>query len=81
MVIKTSVYGLGNKKLILKLFKDGAEYGILCVQTDRLGNTESSFKISDITPNKRFASEIFTRIVKYKAFSCSICEIIEDMLC
>ena len=81
MIIRTSVYRLGKKKLILRLFKNGAEYGILCVQTDRLGNTESSFKVSDITPSKRFASEIFTRIVKYKAFSCSICEIIEDMLC
>ena len=81
MIIRTSVYRLGKKKLILSLFKNGAEYGILCVQTDHLGNTESAFKVSDITSSKRFASEIFTRIVKYKAFSCSICEIIEDMLC
>ena len=81
MIIRTSVYRLGKKKLILRLFKNGPEYGILCVQTGHLGNTESSFKVSDITPSKRFASEIFTRIVKYKAFSCSICEIIEDMLC
>ena len=81
MIVKSSVYMLLDKKLILKLFKDSVEYGIICVQADNLCVTEDICRVSNISPNRRDAYRIFTRIVKYKAFSCSICEIIEDMIC
>ena len=81
MIIEVAAYSLENKKLIIRLFKNGMEYGISCAQIGYFGITEDKLYIENITPNKSLANKIFMRIVKYKAFSCSICEIIEDMIC
>ena len=81
MIIEVAVYSLENKKLILRLFKNRTEYGISCTQISDMGITEDKCYIENVTTNKRLINNIFTRIVKYKAFSCSICEITEDMIC
>ena len=75
------VYSIVGMKIIIKAVKEQDGYGIECIQLDSLYRITDRVHVRGITSDKRFINEIFSLIVKYKAFSCSICEIIEDLLC
>ena len=75
------VYSIAGMKIITKVIKEQDGYGIECIQIDSLHRVTDRVHVRSITSDKRFINEIFSLIVKYKAFSCSICEIIEDLIC
>ena len=75
------VYTIVGKRIVLRAVKVNDSYDIRCVEADRYGRTCDAFVIQDVTTDHRTAMRIIRLIVKYKAFSCSICEITEDLLC
>jgi len=76
-----AVYRLDRMYILIKIHRDKMGYTLTSVQTDKSGVISDRCVIENITVNERVARRIFNLIVKYKAFSCSICEIIEDLLC
>ena len=75
------VYTIVGKRIILRAVSVNGSYDIRCVQTDRYGRAEDTLVIKGVTDDRRAADRMIRLIVKYKAFSCSICEITEDLLC
>ena len=65
----------------VSLHCDDDVYSMRCVQIDRYARVTDAVFMRDFTSARHEALRIFNLIVKYKAFSCSICEIIEDLIC
>ena len=70
-----------NLNQIFKLDFSKDDHNIICVGFDDFSRKIEYAFVQGFSADVIKSEEIFNKIVKYEAISCTVCEIVEDLIC
>ena len=80
--VKVESRRINNKfRVVYELLLENEEYAISCSELTLEGEMLDSCCVRDISPNEKYANEIFEAIVKNRVCACTLYDIICDLIC